>query len=176
MLATVINMENFGMTAQEGFVNSLAFGSANHDTSDALNSWVVMDAFISGQGMAFQQDSFRPRGHADYVEMFGLEAMQNFNRRINIEMDGLDWDIDWPYGRINHNANNRILRLSREAGVNVAPLFHLWGHAPSNGRVLANDLATEGLGESVQIYDRMIEARDSVPMNQRQWNAVDSVM
>ena len=28
----------------------------------------------------------------------------------------------------------------------------------------------------MQIYDRMIEARDSVPMSQAQWNAVDSVM
>ena len=179
MLATVIYMENYGMTIQEGFARSLDFGSHNHDTSDALNSWVVMDEFINNQGMAFQQGSFRPRGHADYVEyieMFGLEAIQNFNRRINIEMDGLQWETDWDFGRTNHNANDRILRLSREAGVNVAPLFHLWGHRPSNLASLNTAMANEGLGESVQIYDRMIQARDSVPMNQAQWNAVDSVM
>jgi hypothetical protein len=179
MLATVINMENYGMTAQEGFARSLDYGSHNHTTSDTLSSWVVMDEFINNNGMAFQQGSYRPRGHADYVEyieMFGLEAMQNFNRRINIEMDGLEWDTGWSNGRTNHNANDRILRLSREAGVNVAPLFHLWGHRPSNIANLTASMAAEGLGESVQIYDRMIEARDSVPMSQAQWNAVDNVM
>lgn len=179
MLATAIGMENYGMTAQQAFAQSLAFGRELHTTDDALNSWVVMDEFINNSGMAFQQGSFRPRGHADYteyVEMFGLEAMQNFNRRINIEMDGLDWDTDWDFGRTNHNANNRILRLSREAGVDVTPLFHLWGHRPSNSASLAAELAAEGLGESVQIYDRMIRARDSVPMSQEQWNAVDDVM
>lgn len=179
MLAVAINMENYGMTAQEAFANSLDYGPSNHDTSDTLSSWVVMDEFLNGQDMAFQQGSYRPRGHADYVEyieLFGIEAMQNFNRRINIEMDGLDWDTDWNVGRTNHNANDRILRLSREAGVNVAPLFHLWGHSPSNDSALASAMAEEGLGESVQIYDRMIEARDSVPLNQAQWNAVDSVM
>ncbi|MDA8746064.1 M60 family metallopeptidase, partial [Rubripirellula amarantea] len=178
MLAVAIGMENYGMTPQEAFSESLAYGSTNHDTSDALNSWVVMDEFLDGQNMAYQQGSYRPRGHADYVEyveMFGLEAMQNFNRRINIEMDGLDWD-EWGNGRTSHNNNDRILRLSREAGVNVAPLFHLWGHAPSNASQLASAMATEGLGASAQIYDRMIEARDSVPLNQAEWNAVDSVM
>ena len=179
MLAVAIYMENYGMTAQEAFSMSLAFGSQNHTTSDAMKSWVVMDEFINNSGMAFQQGSFRPRGHADYVEyieMFGLEAIQNFNRRINFEMDGLDWNVDWPYGRTNHNRNNRILRLSRAAGVNVAPLFHLWGHRPSNFDSLMDAMEAEGLGESVQIYDRMIEARDTVPMSQAEWNAVDNVM
>ncbi len=159
MLAVANFMENSGLTAQEGFARSLAYGSHNHTTSDALSSWVVMDEFINNNGMAFQQGSYRPRGHADYVEyveMFGLEAMQNFNRRINIEMDGLEWDTGWSNGRTNHNANDRILRLSREAGVNVAPLFHLWGHRPSNLANLNAAMAAEGLGESVQIYDRMV--------------------
>jgi hypothetical protein len=180
MVAVSIGMENYGMSVQEAFAESLAYGSHNHDTSDTLSSWVVMDEFLNGQNMAFQQGSYRPRGHADYVEyveMFGLEALQNFNRRINIEMDGLDWDTDWSYGgRTSHDRNDRILRLSREAGVNVAPLFHLWGHSPSNASQLAAAMTAEGLGESVQIYDRMIEGRDSVPLNQAQWNAVDNVM
>ena len=179
MLSTVIAMENYDMTAQQAFAQSLAFGTELHNTDDALNSWVVMDEFINNSGMAFQQGSFRPRGHADYVEyieMFGLKAMQNFNRRINIEMDGLLWAVDWPYGRTNHERNNRILRLSREAGVDVTPLFHLWGHIPEFSPRLEADLAAEGLGESVQIYDRMIRARDSVPMSQEEWNAVDEVM
>lgn len=179
MVAVSIGMENYGLTAQEAFAESLAYGSTNHDTSDTLNSWVVMDEFLNGQNMAFQQGSYRPRGHADYVEyidMFGLEALQNFNRRINIEMDGLEWDQWTNGGRTSHNRNDRLLRLSREAGVNVAPLFHLWGHSPSNASALATAMAAEGLRPSVEIYDRMVTARDSVPLNQAQWNAVDGVM
>lgn len=180
MAAFYIGVENYGLTIQESFGESLAYGSTNHTTSDTLNSWVVMDEFINGQNMAFQQGSYRPRGHADYVEyveMFGLDALQNFNRRINIEFDGTNLNDSWTEGgRTSHNYNDRILRLSREAGVNVAPLFHLWGHAPSNKTALDASLAAEGLGNSDQIYDRMIEARDSVPMSQAEWNAVDSVM
>ena len=180
MAAVAIGIENYGFTVQEAFAESLAYGSHNHNTSDTLNSWVVMDEFVNGQNMAFQQASYRPRGHADYVEyieMFGLEALQNFNHRINIEFDGTNLSDSFDEGgRTSHNYNSRILRLSREAGVNVAPLFHLWGHAPSNASSLANDMAAEGLGESVQIYDRMIDARDSVPLSQAEWNVVNNRM
>ena len=180
MAAVAIGIENYGFTVQEAFAESLAYGSHNHDTSDALNSWVVMDEFVNGQNMAFQQASYRPRGHADYVEyieMFGLEALQNFNHRINIEFDGTNLNDSFDEGgRTSHNYNSRILRLSREAGVNVAPLFHLWGHAPSSAASLANEMAAEGLGESVQIYDRLIDARDSVPLSQAEWNVVNNRM
>ena len=180
MAAFYIGVENYGFTIQESFAESLAYGSHNHTTSDALNSWVVMNEFINGQNMAFQQASYRPRGHADYVEyveMFGLEAFQNYNRRINIEFDGTNLNDSFDEGgRTSQNYNSRILRLSREAGVNVAPLFHLWGHAPSNKSTLDADLAAEGLGDSAEIYDRMIQARNDVPLTQAEWNAVDSVM
>ena len=180
MAAFYIGVENYGFTIQESFAESLAYGSHNHTTSDTLNSWVVMDEFIDGRNMAFQQASYRPRGHADYVEyveMFGLDAFRNFNHRLNVEFDGTNLQDSFDEGgRTSHNYNDRILRLSREAGVNVAPLFHLWGHAPSNLSQLNASLAIEGLGDSVQIYDRMIEARDSVPLTQGEWNAVDSKM
>ena len=180
MAAFYIGVENYGFTIQRSFAESLAYGSHNHTTSDTLNSWVVMDEFIDGRNMAFQQASYRPRGHADYVEyveMFGLDALRNFNHRLNVEFDGTNLQDSFDEGgRTSHNYNDRILRLSREAGVNVAPLFHLWGHAPSNRSALNASLAAEGLGDSVQIYDRMIKARDSVPLTQGEWNAVDSVM
>ena len=180
MAAFYIGVENYGFTIQESFAESLAYGSHNHTTSDTLSSWVVMDEFIDGRNMAFQQASYRPRGHADYVEyveMFGLDALRNFNHRLNVEFDGTNLQDSFNEGgRTSHNYNDRILRLSREAGVNVAPLFHLWGHAPSNLSALNASLATEGLGESIQIYDRMILARESVPLTQGEWNAVDSVM
>ena len=180
MAAFYIGVENYGFTIQESFAESLAYGSHNHTTSDTLNSWVVMDEFIDGRNMLFLQASYRPRGHADYVEyveMFGLDAFRNFNHRLNVEFDGTNLQDSFDEGgRTSHNYNDRILRLSREAGVNVAPLFHLWGHAPSNLSQLNASLASEGLGDSVQIYDRMIEARNSVPLTQGEWNAVDSVM
>lgn len=187
MLALAIGMENYGFTLQEAFSESLAYGPNEHTTSDALSSWVIMDEFIDGQNMQFQQASYRPRGHgnyAEYIELFGLDAMKNFNRKINIEMDGRSWD-EWTAGdngrignnaRINHNYNDRILRLSREANANVAPLFHLWGHAPSNLAELQSDMEAEGLQPSTQIYDRMIEARNSVPLTQSEWDSLFSRM
>lgn len=176
MLALAIAMENYGMTLQEAFGESLAYGTTNHTTTDALNSWVVMDEFLAGQNMQYIQGSYRPRGHGDYaeyVEMFGLDAAKNFNQQINSEMDGLPW-TQWTEGRTSHNYNSRILRLSREANVNVAPLFHLWGHAPSNASTLASSMASEGLESSVLIYDRMMDARNSVPLTQTEWNALYS--
>ena len=180
MAAFYIGVENYGFTIQESFAESLAYGSHRHTTSDALNSWVVMNEFINGQNMAFQQASYRPRGHADYVEyveMFGLDAFRNFNRRLNIEFDGTNLSDSFDEGgRTSHTYNDRILRLSREAGVNVAPLFHLWGHAPNNASQLNTALANEGLGASAQIYDRLIRARDAVPLTQAEWNVVDGRM
>ncbi|WP_404308008.1 M60 family peptidase N-terminal accessory domain-containing protein [Neorhodopirellula lusitana] len=180
MLATAVGHKLEGLTLQRAFGESLAYGSHNHTTSDTLSSWVVMDEFLSGTNMAYQQASYRPRGHADYVEyveLFGWEAIENFNLKINQELDGKEWTVaNFGSNRTSHNTNDRILRLSIEAGVNVAPLFHLWGHSPSNQSQLATAMQAAGLGPSVGIYDRMIEARNSVPQTQAEWNAVNSTM
>ncbi|TWU57095.1 Dockerin type I repeat protein [Rubripirellula tenax] len=177
MLATAVGHKVEGRTLQRAFAGSMAFGNTfNHTTSDILNSWVVMDQFLSNQDMVRAQAAYRPRGHADYVEyveLFGWEAYENFHRTLNNEADGKDWS-ELGIIRTNHNANDRILRLSREAGVNVAPLFKLWGHSPSNRSQLDTAMANEGLEPSVGIYDRLIEARNSVPQTQAQWNAVDN--
>ena len=60
-----------------------------------------MDEFLNGRNMAFQQGSYRPRGHGDYteyVEMFGWGAIQDFNRQINADLNGRDWD-QWEHNR-----------------------------------------------------------------------------
>ncbi|MGB7327958.1 MAG: M60 family peptidase N-terminal accessory domain-containing protein, partial [Rubripirellula sp.] len=180
MLATAVGDKLEGLTLQQAFGQSLAYGSHNHTTSDTLSSWVVMDEFLSGSDMAYQQGSYRPRGHADYVEyveLFGWEAIENFNLKINEELDGQEWTVaNFGSNRTSHNKNDRILRLSREASVNVAPLFHLWGHSPSNQSALSTAMQNEGLGPSVGIYDRMIEARNSVPQSQAEWNPVKNRM
>ncbi len=174
MLATAVGNLNYGYTLQEAFARSLAYGTTRHTTSDALNSWVLMDEFLNGSNMAYQQGSYRPRGHGDYteyVELFGWDAIQNFNRQINADLNGRDWE-EWEYARNNHNANDRILRLSREAGVDVTPLFHMWGHGPSNADALLADLRAEQLGPSVKIYDRMVKARNEVPLSQAEWDSL----
>ncbi|MDB3936208.1 RICIN domain-containing protein, partial [Granulosicoccus sp.] len=175
-LVTAILMENYGYTADEAFARSMAFGpdAGNFDTSDILLSWVLTSKFVNGQNMANAEAAYQPRGHGDYVEyieMFGLEAMQQFNRQINVEMDGRDWD-SWTEGRTNHRNSDRILRLSQAAGANVAPLFHLWGHAPNNVAELNSEAEAEGLGASALIYDRLVEAQNNVPLSQAEWNAV----
>ena len=148
MMATAVGHKVEGLSLQQSFARSMAFGNTfNHTTSDILNSWVVMDRFLSGQNMERAQAAYRPRGHADYVEyveLFGWEAYENFHRTLSEEADGKEWS-DIGINRTGHNANDRILRLSREAGVNVAPLFALWGHNPSNLGQLNNALNAEDL-------------------------------
>lgn len=178
MLATAVGNLNYGYTLQEAYARSLAYGTTRHTTSDALNSWVVMDEFLNGRNMAYQQGSYRPRGHGDYteyVEIFGWGAIQNFNRQINEDLDGREWD-QWEHNRNNHNRNDRILRLSREAGVDVTPLFHMWGHGPSDADGLSTGLRAERLRPSVEIYDRMVKARNEVPLSQAEWDDVNSRM
>ena len=189
-LVVAILVENYGMTFDQAIGRSIAYGSMNFNfnIADVLNSWLLNNRFrnaVEGGRQRRQEAAFQPRGHGDYVDymrLFGIEAMEEFNAQINSELDGADrtgpeW-IAWgntEFGggsRTSHNAGDRIFRLSQAAGVDVTPLFHRWGHPPTSAAALRAAHEEAGLEPSGRIYDRMIEARDNVPTTQQQWDAL----
>ena len=170
-LYVAVATELYDMPLEEALGTSLGH-SRSPDISlvDALNSWVLRDSFVDNLTMDNAEAGYRFAGHADYVEiidLFGIEVLQDFNRQLNVDFVEDGFDIP---DRNNHQADDRILRLSREAGVDLTPLMHMWGAIPENAAQLKSQMLAENLLPSEKIYDRMLSYRATVPVTQAQFN------
>jgi hypothetical protein len=71
----------------------------------------------------------------------------------------------------NATSDNRILRMSRAAGVDLTPLIQFWGVKPFNTTSLKAAMMAEGLLPSAAIYDRIERYRNIVPRSQAAFDA-----
>ena len=171
MLYPYIATQRFGMPLEEAFSASLHYSRVTNRTMDEIFiSWALRDEFIDDIDMGHENAAYKHRGHADYIEyvgLFGWDALTEFNRKLNVDFVETGFDFD----RNNHNNNDRILRFSREAGVDVRPLFHLWGHSPSDDNALQESIDAENLAPSAAIYDVMVGYKSTIPFTQADYDA-----
>ncbi len=170
MLYPYIATQLYGLPLEESFSNSLAYAKSTDRTmDDVFISWALRDEFINDIDMGFPNAAYKHRGHADhiqYVELFGWSALTEFNRKLNVDFVETGFD----FHRNEHENNDRLLRLSREAGVDVRPLFHLWGHSPNNEATLQAALNAENLSPSAEIYDLMVAFKSTIPFTQADYD------
>ena len=171
MLYPYIATQRLGLTLEEAFSNSLHYArTTERKKDDVFISWALRDQFLDDVDMGHENAAYKHRGHADYIEyvgLFGWDAINEFNRKLNVDFveSGIDFD------RNNHNNNDRILRFAREAGADVRPLFHLWGHSPSNDSELQASIDAENLEPSAAIYDVMVAYKSTIPFTQADYDS-----
>ena len=174
MLYVAAATEVYGMDLYEAFSRSLHYTDQRHiRLADAFASWALRPSFANNANMDHAEAGYRYAGHADYVEiidLFGIEVMQRFNRTLNVDYVETGYD----FNRNAHDPGDRILRLSRAAGVDLTPLIHMWGVVPPSS--LASQISAEGLLPSARLYDRMVSYRDAIPLTQASYNAFHAKM
>jgi alpha-L-fucosidase len=69
------------------------------------------------------------------------------------------------------DVDSLLLRLSRNAGVDIRPLFHFWGVPPVNTTTLATAIAAANLHASPAIYDTLVHYKSLVPTNHAAFQA-----
>jgi hypothetical protein len=112
---------------------------------------------------------YQHRGYGKYVEivnLFGWKVLERFWHSVN-----LDYIRGIKYPRNTDPTDNRILRLSRQAGADLTPLIHFWGVHPENPRELRSNMRAEGLNASALIYDRLNHYGALIPMTNAQFAA-----
>ena len=151
---------SFGKSLDYAFAASRGFQGNPHRTLDnTAITWMCSFNFAPRENpMASGEKTYQLKGHAKYVDiarLFGWDVLNNYWYSYNEDYEnGVSSDT---------STNGVILRMSRQAGVDLTPLFHFWGYYPSNADALAAAVAAEGLPRSTAIYDQLVYYRSIVP-------------
>jgi len=173
LLYVAVMNQGFGYSLDRAF--SLSMGDKEQISLDqAAIMWMVTENFRQGNPMDISNSTknevrYQQRGYGKYVEiakLFGWKALNDFWYSVNIDyMNGI------IYNRNYDERDNRILRMSRTAGMDLRPLVHFWGIHPTRDDTLKTAMLREGLLPSALIYDRLTHYKILIPMNNAEFNA-----
>jgi hypothetical protein len=163
----------FGWSLDAAFGDSV--GNMKHLTmEDIAAMWMVTENFRQGRPMNISnrpgdEVKYQHRGYAKYVEianLFGWDVLQRFWHAENE-----NWK---PGDQVPQNADptdDRILRLSEAAGVDLTPLIHFWGVQPEHPEALAKALRRANLPASPIIRQRLKHYMLAIPMDNAAFRA-----
>ncbi len=169
----VVNLP-FVAVLNQGFGVDLdtAFGKSFHKETVSLDQaaimWMVTENFRAGKPMDISNSErnevrYQHRGYGKYVEianLFGWQVLEEFWHSVHLDyLEGIE------YPRNSDPTDNRILRMSSKAGVDLTPLIHFWGVQPDNAAALKREMKKAGLKSSPLIYDRLVHYKTLIPMN-----------
>ena len=143
---------------------------------ESVMDWFISPNFRSGKEMHYKDRSFnlggldwtgnelmyQSRGHAKYIEiaaLFGWDAVGKINKYY-YDL-GLDTSV-FPDIKAHYPERDPfMLQASKSVGINLLPLFHIWGMIPSSNVI--EELST--LEYPQEIKNRILQYRSIVPRN-----------
>ena len=152
--------QGFGYDLDYAFAASRGIeGNPNRTLDNTAVTWMTVFNFAPRErSMAEAEKAYQLKGHAKFVDiakLFGWQVIEDYYAQLVVE--GINKNTT-PL-----NDDDRILRMSKAAGVDLTPLFHFWGIHPIDPDGLAAAVAAEGLPSSSLIYDRLVHYRSLVP-------------
>ncbi len=158
--------KGFGIDLDTAFGKS--FNKETVSLDQAAIMWMVTENFRTGKPMDISNSPknevrYQHRGYGKYVEianLFGWEVLEKFWHSVHVDyMNGI------TYNRNSDPTDNRILRLSKAAQVDLTPLIHFWGIPPENPAELKQAIQKAGLQPSPAIYNQLIHYKSIIPMD-----------
>lgn len=150
----------FGYSLNESYRESRS-GYPDYATLDTTAiAWMMCDNFLNGIAMEGVEKQYQLKGHAKFVDiarMFGWEKLNDHYYSFNVDYENnvtIPTDVD-----------SLLLRLSRNVGVDIRPLFHLWGVPPINNTTLGAAIAAANLPASVAIHNTLVKYKSLIPAN-----------
>lgn len=166
-LWVAVQNKKFGVSLDQGFKESFS-PTFNMTVNHAAISWMIAENFRNNTPMSDKaggkEGAYQHRGYAKYAEivrLFGWEVLEDFYTTVSEDAEN---GITYP---INSDpVDNRILRISTSAGVDLRPLIHFWGVHPLSADALGDAiLADTSIHPSVEIYDQLQYYKSIVPMS-----------
>jgi hypothetical protein len=122
--------------------------------------WMASFSFVNKRPMDQLEKQYQLKGHAKFVEiarMFGWGVLGDYWRSFNE-----DYENGISYAT---NIDSLLLRLSKNVGVDITPLFHFYGVHPENLTNLKAALIAADVPESIDIYEALEHYKTLVPAN-----------
>lgn len=174
-----INSRKFGLPLEEAFRQSFN-RNGGFTMDEAANHWMATDNFRLGNDMETANNEsnqlrYQERGYAkyaDFAELFGWEPLVDafYQEHVDYNAGTMDTHHAGP-GAVLRGTDQRTVRFSVAAGVDVTPLIDYWGIKPEHPAELAAEIARQGLGPSPLIHDILIRrATEVLPQNNSEFN------
>lgn len=138
----------------------------------AATNWMVTHNFRIGNPMDISNTTkdevrYQFRGYGKYVEiaaLFGWEVLEDYYTQLNVDYNNGITPVP------ESNIDDRILKLSLAAGVDLRPLIHFWGVLPQDPAALAQEIISNNLLPSSLICDRLEHYKSIIPMDSAQFS------
>ncbi len=171
LLSAAIFNELYGIDIDSAFGWSFNNEYWRSRDQSAIN-WMVTHNFRIGNPMDISDSTinevrYQHRGYGKYVEiaaLFGWEALENYYHQVN-----LDYNNGVPPGPLGQ-IDDRILKLSKAADVDLRPLIHFWGVQPQDSAALSQAINSNNLQPSELICNRLMHYQSIIPMDNAQFN------
>ena len=158
LLSVNVLNRGFGYSLDEAFRKSSGGYPAYATLDTTAIAWMMCDNFLNGIAMTQLEKQYQLKGHAKFVEiarMFGWEKLNAYFYSFNADYENsvsIATDVD-----------SHLLRVARNVGVDIRPLFHFWGVPPINATSSNNAIAAANLPRSAKIYDALVRYKSLVP-------------
>ena len=167
LLHVAVWNQKFGYSLDEAFrMSSGGYNRAYCTLDTTAMAWMTCSNFVKGNPMEGLEKQYQLKGHAKFVDiarLFGWGALSNYWYSFTSDYENSaarPTDVD-----------SLLLRLSKNVGVDIRPLFHFWGVPPVNTTTLATAIAAANLHASPAIYDTLVHYKSLVPTNNAAFQA-----
>jgi len=146
----------------------------SYDPDGAAVHWMVTPNFRMGKEMdhsntEYDEMRYQKRGYAkyaDFVRLFGWEKFKDFNDQVQSDFMAGSTGLEELY-----KSDDRTLRLSVAAGVDLTPLIHFWGIHPVDSVGLKKKMKNKNLEMSNDVFNLLKRYIDLVPRSNAQFRA-----
>jgi hypothetical protein len=151
----------FGINLDTAFRASLADNITYRTLETTAMAWMTVFNFSPNKAeMADGEKAYQLKGHAKFVDIariYGWGVLGNYWKSFVTDSEnGVNYATD---------TDSLLLRLSKNVGADIRPLFHFWGIYPQNAGTLRTAINNAGLVAPVEIYDRLVRYKSLAPAN-----------
>jgi len=161
LLHVAVWNQKFGYSLDEAFRASCGYYNRAYCTLDTTAmAWMTCASFIQGNPMGAVEKQYQLKGHAKFVDiarLFGWRVLNKYWYSFTSDYEHGVSQLD------DEDVDKLLLRLSKNVGVDIRPLFHFWGVPPVDDKALAAAMAAANLPPSPLIYDTLVHYQSLAP-------------
>lgn len=152
--------QRFGYSLDEAFRKSRSGYPAYATLDTTAIAWMMCYNFVNGVPMEQVEKQYQLKGHSKFVDiarLFGWAKLNQYWYSFTSDYEnGVSYTTD---------VDSLLLRLSKNVGADMRPLFHFWGVPPVNNTTLGTSIAAGKIPASSAIYDTLVHYQSLVPTN-----------
>ncbi len=167
LLHIAVQTQKFGETFDIALRESNGYTRTFNTMPNTAVLWMTSFNFSPNEApMADWEKAYQPQGHAkfaDLARLFGWQGLNDFYYYYN--------NLDQLGQSYTEATDSLLLQLCKSYDLDVRPMMHFWGIHPDAPTTLGNSIAALGLKKPVEIYDRIQQYKQLIPVNNAAYQA-----